>query len=113
MRILLTNDDGVNAPGLKVLEAIARTISAWVAAAGAGGGVCARAGRARAARKAAVAVLVAAAAIRRRVENAEVMESVLSRDVNWSTATTVAAVGVSVRRPCIAPVRALEGCVKL
>ena len=27
MRILLTNDDGVTAPGLKVLEAIARTIS--------------------------------------------------------------------------------------
>jgi 5'-nucleotidase len=27
MRILLTNDDGINAPGLKVLEAIARTLS--------------------------------------------------------------------------------------
>ena len=34
MRILLTNDDGVNAPGLKVLEAIARTISddIWIVA---------------------------------------------------------------------------------
>ncbi|MEO0872111.1 MAG: 5'/3'-nucleotidase SurE, partial [Pseudomonadota bacterium] len=27
MRILLTNDDGINAPGLKVLETIAKTIS--------------------------------------------------------------------------------------
>ena len=27
MRILLTNDDGINAPGLEVLEAIARTLS--------------------------------------------------------------------------------------
>ena len=27
MRILLTNDDGIHAPGLKVLEAIARTLS--------------------------------------------------------------------------------------
>ena len=27
MRILLTNDDGVHAPGLKVLETIARAIS--------------------------------------------------------------------------------------
>ncbi len=27
MRILLTNDDGVHAPGLKVLEEIARTLS--------------------------------------------------------------------------------------
>jgi 5'-nucleotidase len=34
MRILLTNDDGVNAPGLKVLETIARTISddIWIVA---------------------------------------------------------------------------------
>jgi 5'-nucleotidase len=34
MRILLTNDDGVNATGLKVLEAIARTLSddIWVVA---------------------------------------------------------------------------------
>ena len=34
MRILLTNDDGVNAPGLKVLETIARTISddVWIVA---------------------------------------------------------------------------------
>lgn len=34
MRILLTNDDGVNAPGLKVLEAIARALSddIWVVA---------------------------------------------------------------------------------
>ena len=34
MRILLTNDDGVNAPGLKVLEAIARTLSddIWIVA---------------------------------------------------------------------------------
>ncbi|MFC4291632.1 5'/3'-nucleotidase SurE [Sphingorhabdus arenilitoris] len=34
MRILLTNDDGINAPGLKVLEAIARQFSddIWVAA---------------------------------------------------------------------------------
>jgi 5'-nucleotidase len=34
MRILLTNDDGVNAPGLKVLEAIARRFSddIWVVA---------------------------------------------------------------------------------
>jgi 5'-nucleotidase len=34
MRILLTNDDGVNAPGLKVLESIARTISddIWIVA---------------------------------------------------------------------------------
>jgi 5'-nucleotidase len=34
MRILLTNDDGVNAPGLKVLEAIARTLTddIWVVA---------------------------------------------------------------------------------
>lgn len=34
MRILLTNDDGVNAPGLKVLEAIARAFShdIWVVA---------------------------------------------------------------------------------
>src|ERR1700677_2738272 len=27
MRILLTNDDGIHAPGLKILEAIARTLS--------------------------------------------------------------------------------------
>jgi len=27
MRILLTNDDGVHAPGLKILEAIARQLS--------------------------------------------------------------------------------------
>ena len=27
MRILITNDDGINAPGLKVLEAIAREIA--------------------------------------------------------------------------------------
>lgn len=34
MRILLTNDDGVNAPGLRVLEAIARTLSddIWIVA---------------------------------------------------------------------------------
>lgn len=34
MRILLTNDDGINAPGLKVLEAIARTLSddIWIVA---------------------------------------------------------------------------------
>ncbi|MGQ0589692.1 MAG: 5'/3'-nucleotidase SurE, partial [Sphingosinicella sp.] len=34
MRILLTNDDGVNAPGLKVLEGIARGLSdeIWVVA---------------------------------------------------------------------------------
>lgn len=34
MRILLTNDDGVNAPGLKVLEKIARAISddVWIVA---------------------------------------------------------------------------------
>ncbi|MGB3795792.1 MAG: 5'/3'-nucleotidase SurE [Alteraurantiacibacter sp.] len=34
MRILLTNDDGINAPGLKVLEAIARAMSddVWVCA---------------------------------------------------------------------------------
>jgi 5'-nucleotidase len=34
MRILLTNDDGVNAPGLKLLESIARTFSddVWVVA---------------------------------------------------------------------------------
>ena len=34
MRILLTNDDGVNAPGLKVLEAIARVFSddIWIVA---------------------------------------------------------------------------------
>src|SRR3546814_5445251 len=34
MRILLTNDDGVNASGLKVLETIARTLSddIWVVA---------------------------------------------------------------------------------
>ncbi|MDB5721338.1 MAG: surE [Alphaproteobacteria bacterium] len=34
MRILLTNDDGVNAPGLKVLETIARGFSddIWVVA---------------------------------------------------------------------------------
>lgn len=34
MRILLTNDDGVNAPGLKVLETIARTLSddIWIVA---------------------------------------------------------------------------------
>ena len=34
MRILLTNDDGVNAPGLKVLEAIARGLSddIWICA---------------------------------------------------------------------------------
>ena len=34
MRILLTNDDGINAPGLKVLESIARKISddIWVVA---------------------------------------------------------------------------------
>ncbi len=34
MRILLTNDDGIHAPGLKVLEAIARTMSddIWVVA---------------------------------------------------------------------------------
>jgi 5'-nucleotidase len=34
MRILLTNDDGVNAPGLAVLEAIARTFSddVWIVA---------------------------------------------------------------------------------
>ena len=27
MRILLTNDDGINAPGLQVLEAIARNLT--------------------------------------------------------------------------------------
>ena len=34
MRILLTNDDGYHAPGLKVLETIARTLSddVWVVA---------------------------------------------------------------------------------
>jgi 5'/3'-nucleotidase SurE len=34
MRILLTNDDGVNAPGLKVLEKIAREFSddIWIVA---------------------------------------------------------------------------------
>ena len=34
MRILLTNDDGINAPGLKVLEEIAATLSddVWVCA---------------------------------------------------------------------------------
>jgi len=34
MRILLTNDDGIHAPGLKVLEAIARTLSddIWICA---------------------------------------------------------------------------------
>ena len=34
MRILLTNDDGVNAPGLKVLEKIARQFSddIWIVA---------------------------------------------------------------------------------
>ena len=34
MRILLTNDDGVHAPGLKVLEEIARTLSddIWIVA---------------------------------------------------------------------------------
>jgi len=34
MRILLTNDDGINAPGLKVLESIARTLSddIWIVA---------------------------------------------------------------------------------
>ena len=34
MRILLTNDDGVYAPGLKVLETIARTLSddIWIVA---------------------------------------------------------------------------------
>src|SRR5688500_9151606 len=34
MRILLTNDDGVNATGLKVLETIARTFSddVWIVA---------------------------------------------------------------------------------
>ncbi|HZU65602.1 MAG TPA: 5'/3'-nucleotidase SurE [Novosphingobium sp.] len=34
MRILLTNDDGINAPGLKVLEAIARQLSddIWICA---------------------------------------------------------------------------------
>ena len=34
MRILLTNDDGIHAPGLEVLEAIARTLSddIWIVA---------------------------------------------------------------------------------
>ncbi|HZV56562.1 MAG TPA: 5'/3'-nucleotidase SurE, partial [Sphingobium sp.] len=34
MRILLTNDDGIHAPGLKVLEKIARTLSddIWIVA---------------------------------------------------------------------------------
>ncbi|TMQ26403.1 MAG: 5'/3'-nucleotidase SurE, partial [Deltaproteobacteria bacterium] len=34
MRILLTNDDGIHAPGLAVLEEIARTLSddVWVVA---------------------------------------------------------------------------------
>jgi len=34
MRILLSNDDGINAPGLKILEEIARTLSddVWIAA---------------------------------------------------------------------------------
>ena len=34
MRILLTNDDGVHAPGLKVLEGIARALSddIWIVA---------------------------------------------------------------------------------
>ncbi|HVQ24636.1 MAG TPA: 5'/3'-nucleotidase SurE, partial [Planctomycetota bacterium] len=34
MRILLTNDDGINAPGLAILEAIARQLSddVWVCA---------------------------------------------------------------------------------
>ena len=34
MRILVTNDDGIHAPGLETLEAIARAISAdvWVVA---------------------------------------------------------------------------------
>ena len=27
MRILITNDDGINAPGLKVLETIARSLT--------------------------------------------------------------------------------------
>ena len=33
-RILVTNDDGINAPGLKVLERIARSLSSdvWVVA---------------------------------------------------------------------------------
>ena len=33
-RILVTNDDGINAPGLRVLERIARTLSndVWVVA---------------------------------------------------------------------------------
>ncbi|MDB5737193.1 MAG: surE, partial [Sphingomonas bacterium] len=34
MRILITNDDGIHAPGLKVAETIARTLSddIWVVA---------------------------------------------------------------------------------
>ena len=34
MRILLTNDDGIYAPGLKILETIARTLSddIWIVA---------------------------------------------------------------------------------
>ena len=34
MRILITNDDGINATGLKVLETIARTVSndVWIVA---------------------------------------------------------------------------------
>ena len=34
MRILVTNDDGIHGPGLKVLEAVARTLSddVWVVA---------------------------------------------------------------------------------
>ncbi|WP_370373231.1 5'/3'-nucleotidase SurE, partial [Henriciella pelagia] len=34
MRILLTNDDGIHAPGLSVLESIARELSddIWIAA---------------------------------------------------------------------------------
>ena len=38
-RILITNDDGINAPGLKVLEQIARNLAeeVWVVAPGQGG----------------------------------------------------------------------------
>src|SRR4030095_3053641 len=37
-RILVTNDDGINAPGLKVLERVARSLArdVWVVAAGGG-----------------------------------------------------------------------------
>ena len=84
---------------------IVSLVLAACAAAGAGAWVWARAGK--------VSAASTAVATQRRLENAAVMESVLSQGVKFSATTTVAAVEGSVRRPCIACVSRIEACVKL